>query len=294
MAYSSLAQCLADLEHHGQLVRITEEVDPYLEMAAIHLRVHEAGGPALLFQQVKGCNYRAVSNLFGTLERSKFMFRDTFARIQQLIQLKNNPLSALKRPLANAGAALSALHALPLKNPLTKPVLYEEISIHQLPLIQHWKRDGGAFVTLPQVYTEDTERPGIMNANLGMYRIQLSGNDYEPDKEIGLHYQLHRGIGVHQTKANKKGVPLKVSCFVGGPPSHTLSAVMPLPEGISEMTFAGVLGWQTFQLCLSKMGFASAPMQILSLPVKYIPGKINLKDPLVITLATTVYSILFL
>jgi 4-hydroxy-3-polyprenylbenzoate decarboxylase len=86
-----------------------------------------------------------------------------------------------------------------------------------------------------------------MKANLGMYRIQLTGNDYVTDKEIGLHYQLHRGIGVHQTKANKKGQPLKVSCFVGGPPSHTVAAVMPLPEGLSEMTFAGVLGGRRFR-----------------------------------------------
>ena len=107
--------------------------------------------------------------------------------------------------------------------------------------------DGGAFVTLPQVYTEDIDKPGIMNANLGMYRIQLSGNEYEMNKEIGLHYQLHRGIGVHQSKANKKGVPLKVSVFAGGPPSHSVSAVMPLPEGISEMTFAGVLGNRRFR-----------------------------------------------
>jgi 4-hydroxy-3-polyprenylbenzoate decarboxylase len=87
-----------------------------------------------------------------------------------------------------------------------------------------------------------------MNGNLGMYRIQLSGNDYVQDKEIGLHYQLHRGIGVHQTKANAKGQPLKVSIFVGGPPSHSFAAVMPLPEGLSELTFAGVLGARTFSL----------------------------------------------
>jgi 4-hydroxy-3-polyprenylbenzoate decarboxylase len=116
-----------------------------------------------------------------------------------------------------------------------------------LPLIQHWPMDGGAFVTLPQVYTEDIETPGIMKANLGMYRVQLNGNDYVSDKEIGLHYQLHRGIGVHQTKANAAGQDLKVSCFVGGPPSHAVSAVMPLPEGISEMTFAGVLGGRRFR-----------------------------------------------
>ncbi len=247
MAYHSLEQCLVDLEKHGHLVRIKEEVDPYLQMAAIHLRVHERGGPALLFEKVKGSQYRAASNIFGTLERSRFIFRDTFTAVQRLIGLKNDPLSALKNPIKNAGVALSALHALPLKNPVSKPVLFEEISIHQIPQIHHWKRDGGAFVTLPQVYTEDADKPGIMNANLGMYRIQLSGNDYIPDEEIGLHYQLHRGIGVHQTKANKKGMPLQVSVFVGGPPSHTLAAVMPLPEGLSEMTFAGALGGRRFR-----------------------------------------------
>ena len=107
--------------------------------------------------------------------------------------------------------------------------------------------DGGGFITLPQVYTEDIDKPGIMNSNLGMYRIQLSGNEYLPDKEIGLHYQLHRGIGVHQTKANAAGQPLKVSIFVGGPPAHSLAAVMPLPEGLPEATFAGVLAGRRFR-----------------------------------------------
>ena len=247
MSYNSLEDCLLDLEKHKHLIRIKEEVDPHLEMAAIHLRVFEANGPALLFENVKGSKYRTASNIFGSLERSKFIFRNTFKQVQQLIGLKNDPINAIKHPINNAAAAFAALKAFPLKNPISKPVLANEINISDLPLIQHWPMDGGAFVTLPQVYTEDIDKPGIMNANLGMYRIQLTGNDYELNKEIGLHYQLHRGIGVHQTKANKKGQPLKVSCFVGGPPSHSLAAVMPLPEGISEMTFAGVLGGRRFR-----------------------------------------------
>lgn len=247
MAYSSLASCLLDLEKNGMLIRIREEVDPYLEMAAIHLRVHEAGGPALLFENVKGTKYSAASNIFGTLDRSKFIFRDTLASVQQLIDLKSNPIKALKKPFHHISSAVAAFKALPLKNALHKPVLYEKIQVSDLPLIHHWPMDGGAFVTLPQVYSEDTGNPGIMQANLGMYRIQLTGNEYLPNKEIGLHYQLHRGIGVHQTKANKKGLPLKVSCFVGGPPAHTVAAVMPLPEGISEATFAGVLGGRRFR-----------------------------------------------
>jgi len=247
MVYTSLEACLIDLAKNGQLIRIKESVDPFLEMAAIHLRVHEAGGPALVFENVKGSKFRAASNIFGTLERSRFIFRDTLYLVQQLIELKNDPVKAIKHPFKNFNAAVAAIKALPLKNPFHKPVLFQQIQIQDIPLIQHWPQDGGAFVTLPQVYTEDIDNPGIMNANLGMYRIQLSGNEYEFNKEIGLHYQLHRGIGVHQSKANKKGQPLKVSVFVGGPPSHSVSAVMPLPEGISEMTFAGVLGNRRFR-----------------------------------------------
>ena len=247
MAYSSLEECLLDLEKNKQLIRITEEVDPYLEMAAIHLRVFEAGGPALLFENVKGSKFRTASNIFGTIERSKFIFRDTLKQVQQLIEIKNNAIAALKNPIKNFSAGLAALKALPLKNPFQKPILFQEIKIEDIPQIHHWKMDGGAFVTLPQVYTEDIDKPGIMNANLGMYRIQLSGNEYVLNKEIGLHYQLHRGIGVHQTKATNKNQPLKVSIFVGGPPSHSVAAVMPLPEGISEMTFAGVLGNRRFR-----------------------------------------------
>jgi 4-hydroxy-3-polyprenylbenzoate decarboxylase len=242
-----MEECLLDLEKNGQLVRIKEETDPHLQMAAIQLRVYEAGGPALLFENVKGSKYRAASNIYGTIERSRFIFRDTLQTVQRLIDLKNNPVQAFKHPFQNINAGLAALKAFPLKNPSGKPVLQESISISDLPLIKHWPNDGGAFVTLPQVYTEDADKPGIMNSNLGMYRIQLNGNDYTLNKEIGLHYQIHRGIGVHQAKANRRGLPLKVSIFVGGPPAHSVSAVMPLPEGISEMTFAGVLGGRRFR-----------------------------------------------
>ena len=246
MSYSSLEACLLDLERTGQLLRIKEQVDPNLEMAAIHLRVFEQKGPAILFENVKGSKFRAASNIFGTLERSQFIFRDTLTKVKQLIDIKIDPTAAIKNPLKSLTALPAALNALPKKNPISKPVLFEEINISDLPLIHHWSMDGGAFVTLPQVYTEDADKPGIENSNLGMYRIQLDGNDYILNKEVGLHYQLHRGIGVHQTKANKKGLPLKVSCFVGGPPAHSVAAVMPLPEGMSEMNFAGVLAGKRF------------------------------------------------
>jgi 4-hydroxy-3-polyprenylbenzoate decarboxylase len=254
MGYKSLAECVKDLEQHGHLLRIKEEVDPYLEMAAIHLQVYEEKGPALFFEKIKGSPFPAVSNLFGTLERSKFMFRDSLERVGQLVDLRSDPIKALKNPFKFAGAGLTAFSALPMQQRLFRS-MFKKTTISQLPQIVNWPMDGGPFITMPQVYTEDVDKPGVMNANLGMYRIQLGGNEYIPDKEIGLHYQIHRGIGVHQSKANAKGVPLKVSIFVGGPPSHPLAAVMPLPEGLSEMTFAGALGNRRFRYFYDEEGF---------------------------------------
>ena len=271
MAYRSLQQCLTDIEKQKMLIRVKEEVDPHLQMAAIHLRVHEAGGPALLFEKVKGTKFTAASNIFGTMERSRYIFRDTLHTVQQLIELKNNPIKALKSPIKNFTAGLTSVYALPLKNPFCKPVFYQEISIADLPLIKHWPMDGGAFVTLPQVYTEDADQPGIAHSNLGMYRIQLNGNEYVLNEEVGLHYQIHRGIGVHQSKANNKGIPLKVSVFIGGPPAHSVAAVMPLPEGMSVLMFAGVLGGRRFRYCY-KNGYCISTDADFVITGEVLPG----------------------
>lgn len=244
MGYSSLKACVSDLEKHGYLIRIKEEVDPYLEMAAIQLRVFEEEGKAVLFEKVKGSPFPAVSNLFGTLEQSRFLFRDTLEHVKTLVALKADPIQALKKPFGYLSTGLAARMALPKKGNSHD---FQEIQITDIPQLHCWPMDGGAFITLPQVYSEDIDKPGVMNSNLGMYRVQLSGNEYNINKEVGIHYQIHRGIGVHQSKAVAQGKPLKVSVFVGGPPSHTLAAVMPLPEGMSELTFAGVMGGRRFR-----------------------------------------------
>ena len=244
MSYNSLQQCLDDLSKKGDLRIINDEKDPNLELASLHLKEFANKGKALLFNKVMGTKYRAVSNLFGTIDRSRYMFRDSLNIVKNLIDIKIDPSNILKHPFRTFLNALNAIYALPKRVRFKD---FHEIKIEDLPQLKCWKDDGGAFITLPQVYTEDIDKPGIMNSNLGMYRIQLSGNDYELNKEIGMHYQLHRGIGVHQTKANKKGVPLKVSIFIGGPPAHSFAAVMPLPEGMSELSFAGVLAKRRFR-----------------------------------------------
>jgi 4-hydroxy-3-polyprenylbenzoate decarboxylase len=249
MAYRTLRECIDDLAATGQLVRIDEPVDPYLEAAEIHRRVCQVGGPAVFFGRPKGCDFPLVSNLFGTIERVRFLFRDTLDDVRRLMQLKVDPGELLRRPSHWFGAVRAGIHALPH---LVQggPVLGNEISLSCLPQVTSWPNDGGPFITLPQVYTEDAWRPGWRQSNLGMYRVQLAGNRYQAGREVGLHYQIHRGIGVHHAAAIDRGEPLRVSVWVGGPPALMMAAVMPLPEGVPEVAFAGVLGGRRVPLIM--------------------------------------------
>ncbi len=255
--YKSLKACIDDLEAHGHLIRIKEEVDPHLEMAEIHRRVFEAGGPAILYERVKGSPFPAISNLFGTLERARFIFRHTLAGVERLIQIAENPLNLFKQPNILPLAVATALNLLP-RRVRRAPGLARQTKLSQLPQIKAWPKDGGAFLTLPQVLTLDPFDLRPLSSNLGMYRIQISGNEYRADEQAGLHYQIHRGIGVHHARALQKGQPLKVSIFLGGPPAHTLAAVMPLPEGLSELMFAGALAGRRFRYTYRQGWFVSA------------------------------------
>jgi 4-hydroxy-3-polyprenylbenzoate decarboxylase len=258
MGYRSLRECVADLERTGQLVRIEQEIDPCLEAAAVHRRVHRAGGPAIYFARVKGCRFPMVSNLFGTLARTRFLFRDTLEAVRHLVELKIDPSAFARRPWRYRDVLGTLWHLRP-KFVTSGPVLAHLTTISQLPQLQCWPRDGGAFVTLPQVYTEDADQPGWRHSNLGMYRVQLSGNEYRPDQKVGLHYQIHRGIGVHHAAALRRGWRFHVSIFIGGPPAMTLAAVMPLPEGMPELTIAGALGGRRVRLAARPEGYPNVP-----------------------------------
>ena len=232
---------MRDLERHGHLRRVEVPVDPHLEIAEIQRRVYQAGGPALLFSNVTGCRFPMVSNLFGTLERARFMFRDTLAAVRKLVELRTDPGALARRPWRYLGVPLTALRMRPCMR-RRGPVLANTCQVSELPQLVSWPDDGGPYITLPLVYSEDPDRPGWVRSNLGMYRVQLGGNAYAPDEQIGLHYQIHRGIGVNHAAAIRRGERLRVNIFVGGPPALTLAAVMPLPEGLPELAFAGAIG----------------------------------------------------
>lgn len=241
MGYRNLQACVRDLEAKGELLCIDMELDPELEIGAVQRRVYQAGGPALLFTRVKGCKFPMLGNLFGSLERTRYIFRDTLDDIRRLVEMKVNPASLLKEPSSLLRLPVAAAHLLPRKVG-SGPILSNRTSIDRLPQLKSWPDDGGAFITLPQVYSESVTAPGFRRSNLGMYRVQLSGNRYCMNEEIGIHYQIHRGIGVHHAEAVERGEPFRVNIFVGGPPAMTVAAVMPLPEGMPELSFAGLLG----------------------------------------------------
>jgi 4-hydroxy-3-polyprenylbenzoate decarboxylase len=240
MGFRSLKDCIEALRPEGECVVIDHPVDPRLEIAEVQRRLFRAGGPAVLFTRPKGSGFPVLVNLYGTKRRIERIFADSLDRVRRLVELKIDPTAALRKPTRYWRSPYDALAMLP-RMTRSGPVMARSTTLSQLPQVVSWPGDGGPFVTLPAVYTEDPARPSPQHSNLGMYRVQLAGNDYLPDREVGLHYQIHRGIGLHHAAALARDEPLKVAIFLGGSPAMAVSAVMPLPEGLAELTFAGVL-----------------------------------------------------
>ena len=277
MKFKNLEDTVTFLKQEGELAVVDQEVDPYLEMAEITRQVHQAGGPALLFPRVKNAHFPAVSNLFGTWARTLKLFEPQLDQVRALVDLKCDPARVLTAPGRLAGAVKTMTHALPVRVP-AKYGLTRTTRMDRLPMIQCWPGDGGAFVLLPQVFSRPPGARGVMTSNLGMYRIQLSGNDYAYTREVGLHYQIHRGIAAHHDAALAKGAPLKVSIFIGGPPAHTLAAVMPLPDHLPEVSFAGALAGRNFRYS-DRNGFIISNDADFCITGFLVPGKTKPEGP---------------
>lgn len=248
MKHRSTRDVVADLRAGGRLIEVTDPVDPRLEIAEIQRRVYANGGPALLFSNVQGCRFPMAGNLFASLDQARYLFRDTLQQVRQLIELKVDPGQLMRRPWRYATAPLTAVRMLP-RYTRRAAVAANRIALNELPSLVSWPDDGGGFITLPQVLSLPPSAPtDLMKSNLGMYRVQINGNQYDPHDEVGMHYQIHRGIGVHHREALDRQQALPVTVTVGGSPAMTLAAVMPLPEGLSELTFAGALSGRRISL----------------------------------------------
>ena len=183
-----------------------------------------------------------LANLFGTMERMRFLFRDTLEAVRRLVALQVDPLDVLAPAAALSKTPWTAWHALP-RRVSPRPGAGTPDDDRPTAAVEVWPDDGGPYITLPQVYTEDPDQPGLDAFQPGhVPRAACAAASTQPNREVGLHYQLHRGIGAHHAAAIRRKERLRVNVFVGGPPAMTVAAVMPLPEGISELAFAGILG----------------------------------------------------
>lgn len=238
------------LRREKQLLVIDEEVDPNLEIAEIHRRVIEQQGPALLFTNVKGSSFPVVTNLFGTAGRLELAFGKRPQNfVQDLVNLTESimPLKAKKlwdnRQLFMDGMKIG------LKEKKWGPILENcqmPPRLSSLPMLTSWHSDGGAFVTLPLVYTEHPEGKGH---NLGMYRIQRFD-----DATTGIHWQIHKGGGYHYHAAEQLNQSLPMTLYIGGPPALMLSAIAPLPEDIPELMLTSLLIGKKLDMCPDPKG----------------------------------------
>lgn len=247
--HNNLRSLIKALRNESEILEVSAEVDPYLEIAEIHRRVIDEQGGALLFTNVKGSTFPVVTNLFGTKKRIELAFGK---RPQEFVERAVHMVEDLIPPKVGKlwGYRDMALTGLRLgtKKVRNAPILevrQSEVDLEDLPLLQLWHEDGGRFITLPLVYTES---PSSGKPNLGMYRIQRY------DKQTtGIHWQIGKGGGFHYFEAEQKNEPLPVTIFLGGPPAMILSAIAPLPEDVPELLLASLLAD-------SKVGVAENPI----------------------------------
>jgi UbiD family decarboxylase len=237
VAFSDLRAFLDRLRADGDLAIVDAPVDPYLEVAEIHRRVIAAGGPALLFTRVAGSDFRLATNLFGTARRAELAFGERPGRlIRRLVELAETLLPPTPGRLWQArdvGMELLRVGARRVASgPVTERVT-SDLGLDRLPALTCWPEDGGAFLTLPLVYTTHPTRPGH---NLGMYRMQV-----HDARRAGMHWQIGKGGGFHYAVAEAAMRGLPATVFLGGPPALMLSAIAPLPENVPELMLASLI-----------------------------------------------------
>ena len=250
--HPSLRTFLDRLTRENEIITIKAEVDPYLELAEIHRRVIDAGGPALLFERVKGSRYPVVTNMFGTERRIDLAFgpkpeafvRDAVHIAESLLPPKLAELwkhRSVGRDLLKLGTTNT--NRAPIKQVVDQPA-----RLDQLPVLTTWQEDGGPFITLPLVYTEN---PLTGKHNLGIYRMQI----YDA-RSAGLHWQIQKGGGFHYHEAEKLNQALPVTVFLGGPPALILAAIAPLPEDVPELVLASLLAGEKLRMTGNPIGAA--------------------------------------
>ena len=248
--HASLRTFLDLLNRENEIVTIKAEVDPYLELAEIHRRVIAEGGPALFFERVKGSRFPVVTNLFGTERRIDLAFGPKpEAFVREMVHIAESILPPKFGELWQHRSVAFELAKLGTRNTSRSPVTQvvdRPARLEQLPVLTTWQEDGGPFITLPLVYTEN---PITKKHNLGIYRIQVYDS-----QTTGLHWQIQKGGGFHYNEAERLNQPLPVTIFLGGPPALILAAIAPLPEDVPELVLASLLAGQKLKMTANPLG----------------------------------------
>ncbi len=238
--FPDLRAFLHDLRRDHDIVEVSAPVDADQEVAEIHRRVIAAGGPALLFTNVKGKSFPLVTNLFGTARRAQLAFGERPLRlIREIVHLAETIMPPTPAKLWGARGLAGELTRVGMarrrNGPVTE-VVTSSLGLDKLPVITSWPDDGGPFVTLPLVYTQHPDGRG---SNLAMYRLHV-----HDARTTGMHWQIGKGGGFHYQVAEARGAALPATVFLGGPPALILAAIAPLPENVPEMMLASLIAGQ--------------------------------------------------
>ncbi|HVF60844.1 MAG TPA: UbiD family decarboxylase [Thermoanaerobaculia bacterium] len=243
--FPDLRAFLDQLRRDGDLAVVEAEVDARLEAAEVHRRVIAGGGPALLFNRVRGADVPLATNLFGTARRAEMAFgKRPLALVRRLAELAPTLLPPTPRKLwevRDLGREALRLGTRRRRSGPVREVLTRDVRLDRLPVLTCWPEDGGPFITLPLVYTEHPDGRGH---NLAVYRMQV-----HDAATTGMHWQIGKGGGYHYAVAEARGEALPVTAFLGGPPALILAAVAPLPENVPELLLASLLAGHKLDLC---------------------------------------------
>lgn len=278
--YRDLTEFIQHLEQQGELVRVKVPVDPELEITEIADRVMKNGGPALLFEQVKGSDFPVLINAFGSEKRMAMALGvDTLdeitAEISQFIKMamegENESLLGKLKALPKL-AELSKLFPKTVSKASCQEVIMEEPDLDKLPVLKCWPQDGGRYVTLPLVFTKD---PVTGKQNCGMYRLQIFDQ-----KTTGMHWHIHKDGAANYRKAETQGGRFPVAVAIGGDPALTYAATAPLPGGVDEMLLAGFLRKKPVEMVQCKTVDIKVPANADIILEGYVePGERRVEGP---------------
>jgi 4-hydroxy-3-polyprenylbenzoate decarboxylase len=240
MAYSGLADFIADLSKNDELLRISTFVDPLLEITEVTDRVSKKGGKALLFEDT-GTQFPLLINTFGSEKRISMALgrkniSDAGEEIEALFSSFSESPEGFSGKLAGLMRLRKAAAYMPMKvkgKGLCQQIIMKDPDLGILPVLKCWPHDGGRFITLPMVHTihPETGKP-----NVGMYRMQILNS-----KSTAMHWQRHKTGAVHFEAWKKTGKLMPVAVALGGDPVYTYAATAPLPENLNEYILAGFL-----------------------------------------------------